>query len=98
MATAEDIRKALTWVVDPEIGLNIVDLGLVYGIEITEKKVAVTMTLTTQGCPMHDSMKVAVENTVNRLEPDKEAEIKVVWDPPWTPDKMTPQARAYLGV
>lgn len=98
MATVEDIRNALTWVVDPEIGLNIVDLGLVYDIGISEKKVVVTMTLTTQGCPMHDSMKLAVENTVNRLEPGKEAEIKVVWDPPWTPDKMTPQARAYLGV
>lgn len=98
MATVEDIRQALAGVVDPEIGLNIVDLGLVYGIENQEKKVAITMTLTTQGCPMHDSMKVAVENTVKRLEPGKEAEVRVVWDPPWTPEKMTPQARAYLGV
>lgn len=98
MASVEDIREALTWVVDPEIGLNIIDLGLVYGIEIAEKKVSITMTLTTQGCPMHDSMKVAVENTVKRLEPGKETEIKVVWDPPWTPEKMTPQAKAYLGV
>lgn len=98
MATAEDIRKALSFVVDPEIGLNIVDLGLVYNIEIMEKKVVITMTLTTQGCPMHDSMKVAVENVVKRLEPDKEAEIRVVWDPPWTPERMTQGARAYLGV
>lgn len=98
MASVEDIRQALTWVVDPEIGLNIIDLGLVYHIENLEKKVTVTMTLTTQGCPMHDSMKLAVENTVKRLEPDKTTEINVVWDPPWTPDKMTPRARAHLGV
>ncbi len=98
MATAEEIRQALTWVIDPEIGLNIVDLGLVYNIEIEEKKAVITMTLTTQGCPMHDSMKVAVENVVKRLEPDKEAEIRVVWDPPWTPEMMTPGARNYLGV
>jgi metal-sulfur cluster biosynthetic enzyme len=98
MATAEDIRKALTWVMDPEIGLNIVDLGLIYNIEIEEKKAVITMTLTTQGCPMHDSMKVAVENVVKRLEPDKEAEIRMVWEPPWTPERMTQSARAFLGV
>lgn len=98
MTNVENIREVLTGVVDPEIGLNIIDLGLVYNIENLEQKVVVTMTLTTQGCPMHDSMKVAVENAVKRLEPGKETEVNVVWDPPWTPEKMAPQARAYLGV
>ena len=98
MATLEDIRKALSGVVDPELGLNIMDLGLVYGVEMTGDKVTITMTLTTPGCPMHDSMKQSVENVVRRLEPGKEAEINVVWDPPWTPEKMTPDARTHLGL
>jgi metal-sulfur cluster biosynthetic enzyme len=98
MATTEDIRKALSWVIDPEIGLNIIDLGLVYGIEVGEGKVVIVMTLTTQGCPVHDSMKQSVKNVVNRLEPGKQVEIQVVWDPPWTPERMTQSARSYLGV
>lgn len=98
MVTTEDVRKGLTCVVDPEIGLDIIDLGLVYDIEIGEEKITVNMTLTTQGCPMHESMRQSVENVVRRLAPDKEVEIKVVWDPPWTPERMTPTARAHLGL
>ncbi len=92
------LREALRQVVDPELGCNIVDLGLVYSLEIQKQKVVVKMTLTTPGCPMHESIASGVQMTLLGLEGVEEAEVEVVWDPPWNPAMMTPAGRAQLGI
>ncbi len=97
MVTKEAVEKALRDVYDPELGINIVDLGLIYGIDIEGEAVKVTMTLTTQGCPLHDSMARGARQAVERLPEVREAEVEVVWDPPWTPERLSPGARRQLG-
>lgn len=92
------VRETLRLVNDPEIDCNIVDLGLVYGIRIEGTRVFVTMTLTTQGCPMHDSIAWGVQNALAQIEGVEDAEVEIVWDPPWTPAKMTDYGRARLGI
>jgi metal-sulfur cluster biosynthetic enzyme len=92
------IREALRQVVDPELDCNIVDLGLVYGIAIDGAKVAVTMTLTTPGCPMHESIAWGVQSVVLNLEGVDEVDVQLVWDPPWTPARMSDHGRARTGV
>ena len=88
----------LKGVIDPEIGINIVDLGLVYDVDITDESIAVTMTLTTPGCPMHNSITSWVEKIVNQFEPDKKVIVSLVWEPQWTPEKMTREAREQIGM
>src|SRR5216117_2534279 len=83
------IRATLRQVVDPELDCNIVDLGLVYGIAIAGPKVTVTMTLTTPGCPMHESIAVGVKNALLNLEGVDDVEVNIVWDPPWTTALMS---------
>jgi metal-sulfur cluster biosynthetic enzyme len=97
MANKEEILEVLKGVIDPEIGINIVDLGLVYKVESTEEANIITMTLTTPGCPMHSSISSWVENIVGHLDPDKKVIIDLVWQPQWTPDKMSANARLELG-
>jgi metal-sulfur cluster biosynthetic enzyme len=92
------VRAALRQVVDPEIDCNIVDLGLVYGIAIHGAKVTVTMTLTTQGCPMHESIAWGVQCALLNLEGVEEVDVQLVWDPPWTPERMSPLAREQTGI
>ena len=91
------ILEALHQVIDPEINCNIVDLGLVYSVAITDGVVKVTMTLTTPGCPMHESISWGVKNAVSGLEGVKDAEVEIVWDPPWNPSMMTEAGRAITG-
>lgn len=98
MAAKEEILEVLKGVVDPEIGINIVDLGLVYGVESTNEEIKITMTLTTPGCPMHTSIVKWIENVVGHLEPSKKVVVNLVWEPQWTPDKMTREAREQLGM
>jgi metal-sulfur cluster biosynthetic enzyme len=85
-------------VVDPELDCNVVDLGLVYGICIDGAKVTVTMTLTTPGCPMHESIAGGVKSALLSLNGVLDVEVNVVWDPPWTPSRMTEYGRAKVGV
>ena len=92
------ILETLRQVVDPEIDCNIVDLGLIYGTRIEARKVTVKMTLTTPGCPMHESIAGGVKNALRNLEAVEEAEVEVVWDPPWNPSMMTDYGRARLGL
>ena len=94
---ARGIWAALAQVIDPELGCNIVDLGLVYDIAITGTRVRVQMTLTTPGCPMHESIATGVQYALLGLEGVEEAEVEVVWDPPWNPAMMTEQGRAWLA-
>src|SRR3989339_902676 len=98
MANREEILEVLKGVIDPEIGINIVDLGLVYDVDITDESIAVTMTLTTPGCPMHNSITSWVEKIVNQFEPDKKVIVSLVWEPQWTPEKMTREAREQIGM
>ena len=96
--TEAAILETLRQVVDPELGCNIVDLGLIYSVTITEAKVSVVMTLTTPGFPMHESIRRGAENALLNVDGVKAAEVKVVWDPPWQPSMMTEFGRAATGV
>jgi metal-sulfur cluster biosynthetic enzyme len=92
------ILDTLRQVVDPEIDCNIVDLGLIYGVMIEGGTVRVQMTLTTQGCPMHESIALGVKTALLNLEGVEEAEVEVVWDPPWNPAMMSDYGRARVGL
>jgi metal-sulfur cluster biosynthetic enzyme len=92
------ILETLRQVVDPEIDCNIVDLGLIYAIRIDGGKVNVQMTLTTRGCPMHESIAWGVKNALRNLEAVEEADVEIVWDPPWNPSMMTGYGRARVGL
>ncbi len=92
------ILERLRRVVDPEIDCNIVDLGLIYGIHIEGSRVKVQMTLTTPGCPLHESIGWGVKNALLSLEGVEDAEVEIVWDPPWNPSMMTEIGRAHVGI
>lgn len=83
---------------DPEIPLNIVDLGLIYGVQIENDRVAVQMTLTTQGCGMGGYISHEAEEKISALPGVQEARVEIVWDPPWTPEKISPEGRKTLGL
>lgn len=97
MVTKQDVMKALKNCYDPEIGISLVDLGLIYDVQIKNDKVHIKMTLTTPGCPMHAFMVNDVEEKVKKLKGVKEVKVELVWDPPWTPDKMSKEAKKGLG-
>src|SRR5216117_3061788 len=92
------IRATLRQVVDPELDCNIVDLGLVYGIAIDGAKITVTMTLTTPGCPMHESIAWGVQSALLNLEGVEEVDVQLVWDPPWAHARMSDRGRERTGV
>lgn len=92
------ILERLRQIIDPEIGCNVVDLGLVYSVALTEGAVKVVMTLTTPGCPMHESISWGVKNALLDLEGVNEVDVEIVWDPPWNPAMMTDAGRAMTGV
>lgn len=96
--TKERITDILRTVIDPEIGINIVDLGLVYEINISDNLIDITMTLTTPGCPMHGSIIDWVKRIIKMTIPDVEVNVNLVWEPKWTPDKMSDEAKLQLGM
>jgi len=93
----ELIYAALRQVIDPEIGCNIVDLGLVYDVSIRGDAVQIRMTLTTPGCPMSESMVWGVKQALLNLPSVMNAEVTLVWDPPWNPAMMTDAGRDALA-
>jgi FeS assembly SUF system protein len=94
----EKVIEVLRTCYDPEIPVNIYDLGLIYDIEITpEGVVTVRMTLTAPGCPVAFSLPVEVETKLRGIEGVTDAHVELVWDPPWTPDRMSESARLQLG-
>lgn len=98
MPDDDAVREALRSVEDPEAGMNIVDLGLVYLVEIAPDSVRVEMTMTTAACPMTDLIVAQAREAVAAIVPDEAAiEIELVWDPPWTPDRMSGIARERFG-
>lgn len=97
-ALQEAVIAALKEIYDPEIPVNIYDLGLIYNVEINGGHALVTMTLTTPHCPVAESMPGEVELCVGAVPGVGDAEVNLVWDPPWGPDKMTDEARLELGM
>ena len=95
--TEETVLQTLRHVIDPELGCNIVDLGLIYSVRIGDGKVSVLMTLTTPGCPMQETLRWGVHNALVNLEGVTEAEVELVMDPPWHPSMMTDAGRARTG-
>ena len=98
VVTEETVLETLRQVIDPEIACNIVDLGLIYGIQIQGEKVTVDMTLTTPGCPMHESIAWGVKMALLNLPEIQEVEVNIVWDPPWNASMMTDAGRAHAGL
>lgn len=98
-ALYEGVIDALKEIYDPEIPVNIYDLGLIYGVEVTaEGHAAVTMTLTTPHCPVAESMPGEVELRVSAVPGIATAEVNLIWDPPWDPAKMSDEAKLELGM
>lgn len=98
MPDDEAVREALRQVDDPEAGMNIVDLGLVYGVEVGADAVHIDLTMTTAACPMTDMITDQARGVVAAMVPQGTAiDIRLVWDPPWTPDKMTGVAKEHFG-
>jgi metal-sulfur cluster biosynthetic enzyme len=97
-ALDEDVvRAALRRVKDPELNLNIVDLGLVYGIAVTGPKVSIDMSLTSPGCPSGPEIMTAAEQQVRALDGVEDVAVNLVWDPMWSPERIEPRIRAYMG-
>jgi metal-sulfur cluster biosynthetic enzyme len=88
--TREQVRSALSDVVDPELGMSIVELGLVYGIDIRDDAVRITMTLTTPGCPLHHSLTDWARQAIMRIPGVVEVDVQLTFDPPWTPERVRP--------
>ena len=97
MATVDDVTEALTNVIDPELGLDFVELGLIYDVEVDGGDVNVTFTLTTPGCPIGPQVSEQIEEFVGELEGVDEVVPKMIFTPPWTPDKMSEDAKFALG-
>jgi metal-sulfur cluster biosynthetic enzyme len=101
--TEQDVLSALKSCYDPEIPVNIVDLGLIYNVVFTpapefEQDVSVDMTLTAQGCPEHVNISMQVKSRLEQLPGIRNAAVNVVWSPPWTPERLSSDARKQLGI
>lgn len=101
MTTTPDldtVRTALRQVIDPEVGINIIDLGLVYRIDVTPDQVTIDLTMTSPACPMGDMIMDDMDTALDAvLPPEMKIVVRMVWDPPWTPEMMKPEARAHFG-
>ncbi len=96
--TEQEVLHALRWVVDPEIGVNIVDLGLIYQVDISDQGIEVKMTMTTPACPLHTLIVSQVDTLLRRkFSQAGEINVTLVWDPPWEPELMSEAARRQLG-
>jgi metal-sulfur cluster biosynthetic enzyme len=94
-----DLAAALRSVIDPELGLNIVDLGLVYKAERSNDAIHVELTMTTPACPLGEMIVQEIKGVLaDRFPNVADASVKIVWDPPWSPEKMTGDARKQLGL
>jgi metal-sulfur cluster biosynthetic enzyme len=93
-----DVREALKSVEDPEAGMNIVDLGLVYSVEVTAARVRVAMTMTSPACPVAPYLVDEASAAIRAVVADSvDVHVDLVWDPPWTPDRMSAQAKGRFG-
>jgi metal-sulfur cluster biosynthetic enzyme len=94
---ADLVRQALRQVKDPELDLNIIDLGLVYDVEVEDGDVRIEMTLTSPGCPAGPMITNDAHKAVRALEGVKDVNIGIVWEPYWTPERIDPKVRAMMG-
>lgn len=96
--TAQEVAESLREVQDPELGMNIVDLGLVYDVEVEDGEALVTMTLTSPGCPAGGQILEGSQRQAESVEGVEAADINLVWKPFWTPDRIDDEVRATLGI
>lgn len=96
LPTEEQVREALRQVIDPEVGMNVVDLGLIYGVDISDERVNVRMTMTTPACPMGSYIADQAREAV-REATAMESEVELVWDPPWDSAMMSDEAKKHFG-
>jgi metal-sulfur cluster biosynthetic enzyme len=97
MPTRDDVLEALRGVEDPELGMDIVELGLVYDVEVAGPRVKVLYSLTSMGCPAGPLIQQNVEETVMAMPEVEDVQTELTWDPPWTPEKMSDDAKFILG-
>lgn len=97
MPTREEVEEQLKEVIDPELDVNIVDLGLVREIDIEDDKVDILMTLTTPGCPLHSVFDEMVRQEVGALTDVNEVDVELTFEPRWTPEEMSDEARNEIG-
>lgn len=95
--TTDEFEARLRRVIDPEIGINIVDLGLVYDVSVDDATITVTMTMTTPACPLGLYLEEAVEAALGEVADARLVEVDITFKPPWTPDAITPEGRELLG-
>ncbi|HLV26466.1 MAG TPA: metal-sulfur cluster assembly factor [Gemmatimonadales bacterium] len=95
--TADQVRAALRKVKDPELALNIVDLGLIYDVRVEGPEVFVDMSLTSPGCPSGGQIMTDAERAIREMDGIEDVTVNLVWSPPWTPERIEPRVRAYLG-
>jgi metal-sulfur cluster biosynthetic enzyme len=101
--TQDEVFSALKECYDPEIPVNIVDLGLIYGVRLEDvaenaQDVTIDMTLTAQGCPAHVQISDQVKSRLESLPGIRSATVNIIWSPPWTPERLSPDARKQLGI
>ena len=97
MPTKDDVKEALRQVEDPELGMDIVDLGLLYDVEVEGQRVKVTHSLTSMGCPVGPLIQEDINRVTSELPGVEDVDVELTWDPPWTPDKMSDDAKFILG-
>ena len=97
IADRNKILEKLEEIIDPELGVDIVNLGLVYSIEIDESNITILMTMTTPSCPMHTYLTQQTAESVRRLYPWMYINVKLIWDPPWNPEMMSDKAKKMFG-
>ena len=97
MITKEDVTEALRTVEDPELGMDIVELGLLYDVEVEGPKVKVIHTLTSMGCPVGPMIQENIDQIARSMPEVEDVEVELTWDPPWSPEKMSDDAKFILG-
>ena len=98
MVSEDVVFEAVKEIIDPEVGINIVDMGLIYGVDIEDETVNITMTLTSPGCPAGGQLINGTQHVTQQLEGVEEVNVNVVWTPRWTPEMMTEEAKDELGI
>jgi len=97
MPTREEVMEALRQVEDPELGMDIVELGLLYDVEVEGPKVKVIHTLTSMGCPVGPMIQENIDQIARSMPEVEDVEVELTWDPPWSPEKMSDDAKFILG-
>ena len=98
MVTEESVLESIKQIIDPEIGINIVDMGLIYEVDIDDTTVDITMTLTSPGCPAGGQLINGTQHVTQQLDGVEEVNVSVVWTPRWTPELMSEEAKDELGI